>query len=265
MATYNRNGAIAYAKRWWNDHNPNYPNFDAMGEGISDCANFVSQCMHEGGGMPMKFNGDKYTKWYYRAMGDRSGSWAGAQSLRLFIKKNKTDTPRMPFAFLANNQVGTLTMGDIVFHLEGSGDKSKRKADHVAIVDHVSGDDIYVYAHHAPKNNEKWSYALKNTILCHFDGTILTGDSGTGSNPSSWQARYGIPTLKTSNSFNAYAQNMQADLISLGYNLGPKGADGYFGSATTTAVKAFQTSKGLNSDGLVGDITKQALYVAVYG
>ncbi|MFE5049439.1 peptidoglycan-binding protein [Streptomyces sp. NPDC056637] len=36
--------------------------------------------------------------------------------------------------------------------------------------------------------------------------------------------------------------------------------DGDFGLATTTAVKAYQTSQGLTSDGLVGPATKSALY-----
>ncbi|MEV6699613.1 peptidoglycan-binding protein [Streptomyces sp. NPDC051453] len=46
--------------------------------------------------------------------------------------------------------------------------------------------------------------------------------------------------------------------------LNAKGAsltvDGDFGSATTTAVKAYQTSQGLTSDGLVGPASKSALY-----
>lgn len=48
MATYNRDGAISYAKKWWDGHNPAYANFDNMDSDNSDCANFVSQCMHEG-------------------------------------------------------------------------------------------------------------------------------------------------------------------------------------------------------------------------
>ena len=265
MATYNRNGAISYAQTWCESHNPNYPYYDGTG-GNTDCANFVSQCMYEGGGMPMKNTADRsngYDIWYYYGSGNRSSSWTGAQSLRLFIKYNTVGYPRMGYTFLSNSQVSQLQKGDLVFALNNDGtNKSNRTAKHVAIVDHVSGSTIYVYAHSQSKNNEPWSYSLNDTILCHFDGTILTGGNSGGT--SSWQARYGTATLQASNSYNAYVQNMQEDLITLGYNLGTAGADGYFGPATTTAVKAFQTNSGLTSDGLVGNATKQALYSAVY-
>ena len=37
---YNRNAAIAYAKKWAYKRNPNYYNFDLNG---GDCTKFVSQ------------------------------------------------------------------------------------------------------------------------------------------------------------------------------------------------------------------------------
>ena len=55
----------------------------------------------------------------------------------------------------------------------------------------------------------------------------------------------------------------QQDLIFLGYDLGPKGADGIFGSLTDAAVRAFQGSVGLKQDGIVGRDTWAALDAAV--
>lgn len=55
----------------------------------------------------------------------------------------------------------------------------------------------------------------------------------------------------------------QQDLIFLGYDLGPKGADGIFGTKTDEAVRAFQGSKGLKQDGIVGRDTWAALDAAV--
>lgn len=55
----------------------------------------------------------------------------------------------------------------------------------------------------------------------------------------------------------------QEDLIQLGYDLSPYGADGKFGAKTETAVKAFQTSVGLPADGIVGKKTWAALDEAV--
>ena len=48
---------------------------------------------------------------------------------------------------------------------------------------------------------------------------------------------------------------LQTLLKGLGYNLGSYGVDGDFGSATETAVKAYQKAKGLEVDGEVGKNT----------
>ena len=55
----------------------------------------------------------------------------------------------------------------------------------------------------------------------------------------------------------------QEDLIKLGYDLSPYGADGKFGKKTEDAVKAFQGSVGLKQDGIVGPATWEALDEAV--
>ena len=59
---------------------------------------------------------------------------------------------------------------------------------------------------------------------------------------------------------------VQQALVNLGYNLGTTGSngdgvDGVFGEKTKSAVKKFQTSKDLYSDGIVGDNTAGALGV----
>ena len=59
---------------------------------------------------------------------------------------------------------------------------------------------------------------------------------------------------------------VQQALVNLGYNLGNTGlngdgVDGKFGEKTKSAVKKFQTSKGLNDDGIVRDNTAGALGV----
>src|SRR5690606_33581263 len=37
--TYDRQQAVQYAERWWNDYNPAYRKF------TDDCTNFISQCL----------------------------------------------------------------------------------------------------------------------------------------------------------------------------------------------------------------------------
>lgn len=48
---------------------------------------------------------------------------------------------------------------------------------------------------------------------------------------------------------------LQADLIAAGYSCGSYGADGDFGRATESAVKAFQLAHGLETDGIAGPKT----------
>ena len=52
---------------------------------------------------------------------------------------------------------------------------------------------------------------------------------------------------------------LQKDLISLGYSCGKWGADGEFGKATESALKAFQHDHGLAEDGIAGPKTYEKL------
>ena len=55
-------------------------------------------------------------------------------------------------------------------------------------------------------------------------------------------------------------KEMQALLISKGYDLGRWGADGIFGKQTMKAVKAFQKDCGIRVDGVVGPVTYSRLF-----
>ena len=60
--------------------------------------------------------------------------------------------------------------------------------------------------------------------------------------------------------FDARVLAVQTRLLALGYSLGKTGADGKFGSATESAVKAFQSANGVKPvDGIVGPNTTAAL------
>ncbi|MTV48814.1 hypothetical protein GJ688_07445 [Heliobacillus mobilis] len=49
VENYDRDAAVAYANRYYKNHNPAYPDFDDQpGEG-GNCANFISQCLFAGG------------------------------------------------------------------------------------------------------------------------------------------------------------------------------------------------------------------------
>lgn len=67
--------------------------------------------------------------------------------------------------------------------------------------------------------------------------------------------RIGITSLKV--------KELQQKLLSLGYDLGPTHADGQFGTLTYNAVCAYQRSKGLVIDGVVGTTTAAKLGVTL--
>lgn len=74
-----------------------------------------------------------------------------------------------------------------------------------------------------------------------------------GDTPMPWR-----PTIRKGSTGEdvVYCQKL---LMKLGYDLSPYNADGKFGNKTVAAVKAFQKSKGLNADGVVGPLTWDAL------
>lgn len=55
-------------------------------------------------------------------------------------------------------------------------------------------------------------------------------------------------------------RRLQQRLMELGYALPKYGADGEYGSETATAVKAFQSDRSLQVDGVAGEATLTALY-----
>lgn len=72
----------------------------------------------------------------------------------------------------------------------------------------------------------------------------------------------GYPTLKRG-SLSVYVLIAQDDLNTLGYSTG--GLDGIFGSRTHTAVRNYQSSRGLIVDGIIGCNTWRSLQENVLG
>lgn len=88
----------------------------------------------------------------------------------------------------------------------------------------------------------------------------LTGE-GSGSGESTDPADYPVPTRTLYYVSGALMNGsdvcwLQAILTRLGYTLD---VDGWFGSATDSAVRAFQTASGLEADGMVGPATRAKL------
>lgn len=84
---YNRENAVAYARKWALSRNPAYYNFQHIG---GDCTNFASQCIFAGAGV-MNFTPD--TGWYYRSLYDRTAAWTGVEYLYKFLVNNNSVGP----------------------------------------------------------------------------------------------------------------------------------------------------------------------------
>ena len=92
-----------------------------------------------------------------------------------------------------------------------------------------------------------------------FEKEIGKSEVGTtGNKPLNWELsrliKYKNPMMR-----GADIINVQKALITNGCSVGATGADGVFGRNSDTAVRAFQRSKGLAADGIVGKKTCIAL------
>ena len=87
--------------------------------------------------------------------------------------------------------------------------------------------------------------------------TTTTTTDTTGTTSTTTLGAYSGLLKKGSSGTNV--SKMQEVLLDLGYNLGSWGADGSFGGMTVTAIKAYQTSKSLTADGIVGPATWASL------
>lgn len=80
---YNREKAVAYARKWAFGRNPAFYDFSDLG---GDCTNFVSQCIYAGAGV---MNYTPETGWYYRSINDRAAAWTGVEYLYNFLTINQ--------------------------------------------------------------------------------------------------------------------------------------------------------------------------------
>ncbi len=87
----------------------------------------------------------------------------------------------------------------------------------------------------------------------------ISYDYVTANNETGASAPVTRPTLRRGSRGNV-VKELQALLISRGYDLGRWGADGIFGKQTMKAVKAFQKDCGIRVDGVVGPVTYSRLF-----
>ena len=87
MIRYNREEAVAYARKWAFGRNPEYYDFSELG---GDCTNFVSQCLYAGCGV---MNYTPTFGWYYNSPDSRAPAWTGVNELYRFLVNNRSAGP----------------------------------------------------------------------------------------------------------------------------------------------------------------------------
>lgn len=140
--SYNRDMAVAYANKWWNQYNPEYETFRV------DCTNYVSQCLFAGEA-PMRGYPVREEGWWYTDT-SWSFSWSVAHSLRWYLSISKEG--------LTAKEVDTakeLMPGDVIcYDFEGDG-----RWDHNTIVVAKDSENMpLVNAHTDNSKNRYWTY-----------------------------------------------------------------------------------------------------------
>lgn len=134
---YNRERAVAYARRWALDRNPLFADFTGRG---GNCTNFVSQAVLAGS---CTMNYTKDFGWYYVSIDDRAPAWSGVDFFYDFM----TGAPAFatqnggtgPFATEVERERAVL--GDVIQYANANGDWY-----HTVMITGFDGDEILVSA-----------------------------------------------------------------------------------------------------------------------
>ena len=148
-------------------------------------------------------------------------------------------------------------IGDIIFY------KNSTRICHTGLVYKVDNQYVYTIEGNTSGGSEvisngggccKKKYLLTNSRIAGYGRPNYDEKTSIGGN----MVNIELPILK-SGAKSGYVKTLQQILISNGYDLGKYGADGDFGSKTLTAVKKYQTSNKLTSDGIVGQKTWESI------
>ena len=143
--------------------------------------------------------------------------------------------------------------GDILYYdWDRLGDS--RPADHVGIVEKVSGNTLTVIE----GNNGNFPNDRVRRREISSGSSLIFGYARpkypVKSSANSSDINISLPTVRNGDSGNA-VKILQLALVAYEYNIGKYGADGDFGSDTESAVRQFQKNSGISVDGIVGENT----------
>ena len=130
---YNRENALAYARRWALERNPLFYNYTGQG---GDCTNFISQCLFAGS---CEMNFTPVFGWFYLDSETRTASWTGVEFFYNFITSNSGTGP-----FAVEVGENMIDIGDVVQPSNRDGDWY-----HTLFVTDVSPTDGILIAAHS--------------------------------------------------------------------------------------------------------------------
>lgn len=116
IVEYDREAAVAYARKWAFARNPAYYNFNRIG---GDCTNFASQCLFAGVGV-MNYTPD--VGWFYRSVNDRAAAWSGVEYFYRFLTANAQGVGDGTGPFAEEVEPSALKIGDFVQLGRATGD-----------------------------------------------------------------------------------------------------------------------------------------------
>lgn len=119
------------------------------------------------------------------------------------------------------------------------------------IIDHIGSHNMGLGSNHGDVQHWSKRYGKTMASVRNDVAAILAADSGS----VSVAPKEGL----TKGDKGDAVKTMQKMLIACGFSCGPDGADGDFGKNTLAGLTAFQTTKGLPSDGVYGEADKAAL------
>ena len=172
----------------------------------------------------------------------------------------------------ADGQVGTATW-DILFDTVSGGTTHTRILKVTSPL--MQGDDVKAVqnklnslGYNCGTADGYYGNATRTAVISFQSAKGLTADGEVG--PATWNALFSSSSTSTGSSYTRllkvtsplmYGEDIKAvqnKLNSLGHNCGT--ADGYYGNATKSAVVSFQSAKGIDTDGVVGPTTWNALF-----
>lgn len=161
---YNRENAVAYARRWALSRNPLFVDFTGRG---GDCTSFVSQALLAGS---CTMDYAETFGWYFISDGDRAPAWSGVEFLYAYLTGTGDYPPNTQRSGPFGQEVGIrrAQVGDVI-QLAREGDFY-----HTLLITGLERNDLLVAAHSDDALDRRLStYTFDTARIIHVEGVRM--------------------------------------------------------------------------------------------